>query len=795
MQDNHAMKQYLSWICRDQSDLPMFVMVKPASGRPKTQQLKTNSVPTIGDDYAAVWATVHRFKPDAKTREQPEVERYLYLAIDIDNKHSHELKVAATDDERRLTAKKADEVTAFLTAYGLPLPLHVNSGNGDLLLFPIDLPYVAQGMPDSTYDLLSRLGKVLEAAFNDDHCEIDQSVIKDPSRVLGVVGTYNKDKTEVPEDNRVNALRSVVGDYPPNEPMSETEFRNAVEKILATHEVKSPERTKVPNSQITATVDQNEAVRRCRAYLEKCDDAISGKGGHNATFRAACECFGFGLNDQDAWYMITWFNSAKCRPKWSDSELKHKLEDAKKSVTKAGGFGKRLLATSYPTTDLGNTEHFVSLYGHELKWVEKWKKWLLWNGCIWQLDGKQHAHKLVMQFVRHDMPRQAESIGDPDRRAAYLKWASTCQSETRIRAILHLAMVKLTVDTSELDSKGYLFNCANGTLDLSTMSFRHHDRTDLLTKISPVLYEPTATCPKWRNFIGRIFQGMDGKPREDVITYVQQCAGYSITSDVSNQCMFMLHGNGCNGKSTFVNTLMHVIGQYAIQGMQSLLLKLGDRSSRNTDDEAELFGSRMVSISETNEFVPFDEAKVKRLVDTGTIKAMRKFEHPFEFPATHKIWMHCNHKPTVRGTDTGIWRRIKLIPFLQQIPKEEIDMHLAEKLRAEGSGILNWLIDGLNCLKATGGRLKEPTEVSDAVDEYQASSDILGAFLDDCAELKPGEKTNKAALYNRYVEWAKVNGMTYTHNAMAFYKKLQEKGFQEVKVHGNRCFKDLSIKF
>src|ERR1700678_1583231 len=163
-----------------------------------------------------------------------------------------------------------------------------------------------------------------------------------------------------------------------------------------------------------------------------------------------------------------------------------------------------------------------------------------------------------------------------------------------------------------------------------------------------------------------------------------------------------LRVKGRNGKTTFMDAVKLVMGEYALVGLQSLLLKIGNNFKANSDDEAELFGSRLVSVSETDEGEKFDESKIKKLVGGGKITAMRKFEHPFSFEPSHKLWLDCNNKPKVKGNDEGNWRRIKLIPFLVQIPIDERDEHLSDKLELEASGILNWMLSGLSSWLADG---------------------------------------------------------------------------------------------
>jgi putative DNA primase/helicase len=229
--------------------------------------------------------------------------------------------------------------------------------------------------------------------------------------------------------------------------------------------------------------------------------------------------------------------------------------------------------------------------------------------------------------------------------------------------------------------------------------------------------------------------------------------------------------------------------------MQSLLLKLGgNNGSRNTDDEADLFGSRMVAVSETDEGMRFDASKVKRLVDTDTIKAMRKFEHPFEFVATHKLWLCCNHMPRVDGNDDAMKRRLKKVPFLVQIPSDERDEHLGDKLETEASGILNWMLQGLRAWYADGRKLNEPREIQDAVGEYFHENDTFGSFLSERIQPNDAERAAVANVYRVYCGWADENGLSFKLTKIEFGKRMKERGYENKPSHGIRYFKGCSLR-
>jgi len=806
-----SVSNYLSWLCREQAN-PVNVFIKSTDGVKGDTLPIVDAISYIGshDTYDTISASVHTVRPEAIGKvklSKADISAYRYLAIDVDSRTAHARKLCATDDERARTMATAEKVSAMLVAHGLPQPLQAMSGNGSLLLFPIDLPYT-----DANYKLLERFATILARIFNNEWVDIDEAVIKDPSRILGVIGTINRSKAEMPSEGRMAKERVVIGEYPPNEPMEADAFIEIVSELCVAHDALAEATAdrlayRAEHSAIGGwdfDVSESDAMARCKAYLEKCDDAIEGQGGHNATLRAACECYRFGLSDMQAKEMMEWYNSSKCQPSWTDGELRYKLASAKDKVIANGENGCRLRSgneaqedagsamptrqpEAYPMTDVGNAEHFVAVYGENLRYIEAWKAWLVWDGKRWARDNTSKVRRMGIKMVRHTMLDYAKSVKDEDRRAKYLKWASMSQSGGKVDAMLSLASSLLACSPDALDANGNLFNVANGTLELDTLTFRPHRREDLLTKMSATVYEPNAKAGQWERFIHRIFQDENGKPRDEVIAYLQRAMGYAMTADTSEQCFFMLYGKGRNGKTTLLDAVKCVMGDYAMNALPSVLLRIGDgRQSMNSDDEADLQGRRLVSVSETDEGQRMDEAKVKRLVGNGRIRAMRKFEQSFEFEPSHKLFIDCNHKPKVKGDDDGIWRRIKLIPFTVQITADERDEHLGDKLAMEASGILNWILQGLRSWRADG--LNEPKEISEAGGEYRSESDTFGLFLSDCIQPNDAERTAVAQVYAAYCRWSDDNGSMFKLTKIEFGKRMNGRGYETKKSNGKAYY-------
>lgn len=808
--------EYISWL-HPTPDRPVNFcgLTDHMNGRTKHPMRAIEDIRSLKDHPAnrTIWCNVHRLKADAAAAKikAEDVDAYQFFAIDIDADTGDAGKVSATDAEHAETLTIARRVIeAFRDK--LPTPLLVSSGNGHLLLYPIDLP----NSPENA-SRINRLLHAVQTAFDPQRRFIDVSV-GNPDRVFGVVGTINRNKREVPEAGRVHRLRKVVGEYPDRTPMDADSFILWADAYTGSTERPTVETTGVPPVVSPTVIADSGKLRAASAYLAKVPGAIEGQKGDSHTFQTAGQLLAFGLTvDQVHTLMLNEWNG-RCSPPWDAGELMVKVRSAASNGTprapkvvnvkakhelkgQTGDVGwddepkeADAKTESYPMTDLGNAEHFIASVGQNIRYVSKWKSWIVWNGKNWCRDDRLKVKELVMKHVRKTMPKYAATINDLEARQKYFGWIAKSQSDQRINAILNLASAKVSILPDDLDRDGNLLNVANGTIELDTQRFREHRRDDLLTKICNAAYDPNATAPLWAKFIDRIFQDEQGTPRVDIIRYAQQIAGYSMTADVSEQSFFVLHGNGRNGKTTFVGAIKHVLGDYAMTGMNTLLLKSGMNAGMNSDDAAELFGCRLASVVETDEGVRLDEGKVKRLVDTDRLKVMRKYEQAFEFEPSHKLWLLCNHKPKIKGNDDGIWRRVKLIPFKVQIPQTERDGQLREKLAAEASGILNWMLAGLAGWIAGGRKLVDPMEVSKATGEYRTDSDDFGGFIGECLVNNDAAKVSVASAYIAYTNWADDNGINFKMTKIEFGKRMNERGYTSKPSNGIRYFIGCSLQ-
>lgn len=432
-------------------------------------------------------------------------------------------------------------------------------------------------------------------------------------------------------------------------------------------------------------------------------------------------------------------------------------------------------------TDTGNALRLVYLALGEIRYCYRWGKWLAWNGQRWEEDEEgepqRWAEKAARSFAEDaaDILRGAREGSNEEQKYAsqkaetLLKWGRTSLSAGKVSSALELAKAQkgVPIRYTEMDCNPWLFGCANGTIDLRTGELRPHRKEDLLTKVSPVAYDPKAKCPTWLAFLDTIQAG-----DQELIGCLQRGVGYSLSGSVREQVLFFLHGRGSNGKSTFLDAVLFVLGDYGMRALPELLMS--KRQQTHPTDRAQLFGARLASCQEVQEGARWDEERVKELTGETKITARRMREDPWTFTATHKLWVSGNHKPRVRGTDHAIWRRIKLLPFTVTIPKEEQDTNLPEKLQREADGILRWAVEG--CLTWQARGLDFPHAVEEATRSYRESEDVCGRFLEDCCLIERKAQSTSKDLYDAYGKWCEQEG-EHSLNKRAFGEQLEERGF------------------
>lgn len=348
------------------------------------------------------------------------------------------------------------------------------------------------------------------------------------------------------------------------------------------------------------------------------------------------------------------------------------------------------------------------------------------------------------------------------------KWAVKCEMKATIESAVGLARKMLTVDGGLLDRDPWMLNVRNGVVDLRTGALREHRASDLMTRLVDIDYDPDARAPLWEEVLSRITLE-EGRTTRPVMSFLQRWFGYCATGLTREQQFVVHHGNGRNGKSTVLDVVADVLGDYAGTAAPGLLM--GGGKDRHPTEIADLFGRRMVTAHETGEGGVLREDFVKQATGGDRIKARFMHADFFEFTPTHKIQLLTNHKPVIRGQDEGIWRRVLLVPYLARFGSvEEVragrahyvkDVTILDRLLGERAGILAWVVRGAVAWCADG--LGAPDSVLAASKDYQTEQDRIGQFLSECCELgvafsEPLAAGMDGGLYPAYCGWSKEGG-------------------------------------
>jgi len=436
----------------------------------------------------------------------------------------------------------------------------------------------------------------------------------------------------------------------------------------------------------------------------------------------------------------------------------------------------------HPYTEMGNALRFVARHRDMVRYVPAWKRWLVWDGTRWAVDHLNRTMVLAKETVTDLAKRAAEQWRD-----TLNEHAERSQSLHHLQTMIRLAESEpdIPVTPLQLDADPWALTVENGTLDLRSGGLHAHRPADLITKLAPVLYDSGATAPNWDQFLKRIMAGDD-----DVCRYLQRVLGYTLTGDTREQVFFVLYGAGANGKSTLLNTVRAILGDYAKDTpSQTLLVKPSD-GIRN--DLARLHGARFVTAIETDPGKQLAKSQLKQITGGDPITARFLYGEYFEYVPQFKLFMATNHRPRIKGTDEGIWRRVHLIPFEVAIPKEEQDVNLGRTLLAEGPGILRWMVEG--CLAWQRDGLSMPSRVKRATTEYRREEDVLARFLDETFDVDEAGRIPKDDMYQAYAGWcAQHKESRITKKALGRYLK-EQRGFRDGKSGSERYWTGLRLQ-
>jgi putative DNA primase/helicase len=420
-----------------------------------------------------------------------------------------------------------------------------------------------------------------------------------------------------------------------------------------------------------------------------------------------------------------------------------------------------------PKTELGYARRLIKVYGDRLRYVPAWNRWLVWDGQRWAHDSTGQAQRW-MKVIARRLTSDALANEDEQQRKAAMSLARRGESAPGIRGALTLASTEkgIVVTPDDLDADPFLLNCTNGTLDLRTGELHKHNPADLLTKMTGAAYRPDAAGKEFTKFLGRV------QPKQEMRDYLGRLTGHSLEGRVVAHLLPIHHGAGANGKSTYFTAVDAALGDYAGPADPELL------TARTYDAHptgvADLFGLRLAVLHESDHGRRLAEGTVKRLTGGDRLKARRMREDFWSFDPSHTFAMLTNHKPVISGTDEGVWRRIRLIPWEVVIPEDERDEELGDKLKLELDAVLAYLVNGYQQWRDRG--LDDPEQVVNATEAYRGESDALKRFIGDRCLTGPNFHVRSSELFAAWQKWCATEGVDSGSNK-AFTEALQNRGY------------------
>ena len=550
---------------------------------------------------------------------------------------------------------------------------------------------------------------------------------------------------------------------------------------LATLVVNKPKKAKkVPAKASTTTIRQSANDESQSSGATR---AVVSEGSRNdALFRDACRLRSMDVPEETALRTLIELNDGKCVPPLDSNEVA--------AIFKS--------AYSYPntpieheaTTDMGNGQRMARLFGETLRYIPQLDKYILWNDNRWEVDDALQIQIRAEEMV-YSIETEAIQAGEAgNAEIAKELWGhfNKSQANARINAAIERFKPKVVTPKYELDTDDYLLGVKNGVVDLKTGKVREAQKEDFITKLARVEHNPVADCPIWKDFLLDVMQG-----DQVMVDYLQTVFGYMLTGSTREQCWFFLHGSGANGKSTLINVIDALMGDYAdtISSENLMIKKYGGGGA--SPELAKLDGKRLVVANELEENALMSEVLVKKVTGEDKIDTRFLYKDPFSYFPKFKFFMVGNHRPNIRGTDQGMWRRVRLIEFGAYFEPEDRDKLLDVKLLRELPGILNWMIEG--CLKWQQEGLQTPQKVEEQTDAYRKQQDVVQQWLDECCEVE--KVTDKdfeyvQELFDSYKAWAERNN-EWPMKKRQFTEKLKEKNFEFGNRSRGRIFKKIKL--
>ncbi|WP_124054630.1 phage/plasmid primase, P4 family [Arcanobacterium ihumii] len=590
-----------------------------------------------------------------------------------------------------------------------------------------------------------------------------------------------------------------------------------------------------PNPQVTV----HEGDQLLDAWLDNADEIdvfatfdqstlVIGEGSRNATLSrfAGRVLIRYGQTDQARDLFDR--KASLCEPPLSAGELQTIWNSACRFATKVASDPSYLPPEAYAQltslkpedfTDVGQAMVLASEYANRICYSPA-TAWMVYEGGVWEENEPKVQH-VVQELTTRQLEQvdaeleaisqRANDLGVTAMLAAmtktkalgmfsseqarvyreltaaqeWQKFIYRCRSDRTIQAVMRQARPLALINPEVLDADAYLLNTPSATFDLRDGSRRDHDPADMVTK-------QTATDPSdiglqvWRDSLELTFGG-----DQELIAYVQRVCGLAAIGKVLIEALIIAYGDGNNGKSTFWNTIARVLGSYS-ETISAEVLIAGKKNNAK-HEMAETRARRLLIAGENDEGVRLSTSSTKQLASTDKIAAEKKYKDPFSFTPSHTLVLYTNHLPKVGAMDTGIWRRLVVIPFTQTIqPSVDVKNYADHLFEQAGGAVLAWIMEGARLIHAENYRLVPPTCVVEASEKYRAANDWFAHFLDECCELDPGLEEKSGALYSSYRAWA-LSRSEYVRSTSDFYSAVEKNGFTSRRNNRGKLIRGLRL--
>jgi P4 family phage/plasmid primase-like protien len=441
-----------------------------------------------------------------------------------------------------------------------------------------------------------------------------------------------------------------------------------------------------------------------------------------------------------------------------------------------------------PLTEFGNALRLKDIYGTDVKFIEGAGCFLHWDKN-WRWDSEGSMTRSLAADLYKIIYREGERF--PQQGPVFAAWSRSSQTEKTIKATVSLYkdIPENRVPLQLIDGNQFMVGLDNArqVINLKTGEVRPAERSDYITKSLNIReVGEVVKAERWLQFLFEVF-GND----PELIDWLQRLCGYILTGSTKEQFFLFCYGLGANGKSVLLDILRFILGDYARAIASETLTDSKRAAGSASPDLADLIGSRLALTTESEENIALSESLIKTLTGGDTLTARKLYSAPTQFTPQFKIIMSGNHKPLIKGNDHGIWRRVRLLPFTRIFSEQERDPNLSEKLRAEATHILAWMVEG--CLAWQKKGLTDiPATIKSATADYREDQDLIGAWLADCCQLSSQHETLSSTLYSNYEQWCVTNGLMKSSNKV-FGRRLIERGFTSRKSNGKQFWAGVGI--